>query len=134
METKIIGFINQKLPEVTHINHYEEFLKSKVAANAPKIAIEWIFPKTMSGFDGSIKTDVLGIWACKFEAKEADLMMQKLLPPWAEGKYYVSFDWLEEETKKKAYKHLWVLIAFKIIITFSITSFPFLLSCSCIVQ
>jgi hypothetical protein len=39
-ETKIIQFINQKLPEVTHINHYKELLKSKVAADAPKIVIE----------------------------------------------------------------------------------------------
>jgi hypothetical protein len=31
-------------------------------------------------------------------------MMQKLLPPRVEGKYYVSFDGLEDETKK-AYRH-----------------------------
>jgi hypothetical protein len=57
---------------VTHINHYKELLKSKVAADAPKIVIEWIFPKTTSRFDGSIKTDVLGFWECKFEAKEVN--------------------------------------------------------------
>jgi hypothetical protein len=59
----------------------------------------------MHGFDVSVKTDVLGIWACKSEATNADIMMQKLLPPWPEGEYYVSFHGLDEETKRKAYKH-----------------------------
>jgi hypothetical protein len=104
-ETQIIGFIDQKLPEATHINHYEELLKSKLSAAAPEFAIERIFPKTTSGFDVPVKTDVLGIRACKFEATEADMMMQKLLPPRTEGEYYVSFNGLDEETKRKAYKH-----------------------------
>jgi hypothetical protein len=60
-DTQIIGFIDQKLPEVTHINHYEALLQSKLSAAAPKFAIEWIYPKTMHGFDVSVKTDVLGI-------------------------------------------------------------------------
>jgi hypothetical protein len=80
-ETQIIGFIDQKLPEATHINHYEELLKSKLSADAPEFAIEWVYPKTTSGFDVSVKTDVLGIRACKSEATEADTMMKKLLPP-----------------------------------------------------
>jgi hypothetical protein len=66
---------------VTHINHYKALLQSKLSAAAPKFAIEWIYPKTMSGFDVSIKTDVLGIRACKSELTDADIMMQKLLPP-----------------------------------------------------
>jgi hypothetical protein len=80
-DTQIIGFIDQKLPEVTHINHYEALLQSKLSAAAPEFAIKWIYPKTMSGFDVSVKTHVLGILACKSEAKDADIMMQKLLPP-----------------------------------------------------
>ncbi len=60
-DTQIIGFIDQKLPEVTHINHYEALLQSKLSAAAPKFAIEWIYPKIMHGFDVSVKTDVLGI-------------------------------------------------------------------------
>jgi hypothetical protein len=98
-ETHIIGFIDQKLPEATHINHYKELLKSKLSAAAPKFAIKRIYPKTMSGFDVSIKTDVLSIRACKSEATEADIMMKKPLPPRTEGEYYVSFNGLDEETK-----------------------------------
>jgi hypothetical protein len=56
---------------------------------------------TLSGFDASVKTDVLGIWACKSEAKEADMAMQKLLPPKAEGEYYVSYNGLDEDIKAK---------------------------------
>jgi hypothetical protein len=104
-ETQIIGFIDQKLPEATHINHYKELLKSKLSEAAPKFAIERIYPKTMSGFDVSVKTDVLSIRACKSKATEADTMMKKLLPPQTEGEYYVSFNGLDEETKQKAYKH-----------------------------
>jgi hypothetical protein len=81
METQIIGCIDQKLPEVTHINHYEELLKLKLSAAAPKFVIEQIYPKTMSGFEVSVKTDVLGIQACKSKATKADTMMKKLLPP-----------------------------------------------------
>jgi hypothetical protein len=80
-ETQVIGFVDQKLPEATHINHYKELMKSKLSAAAPKFAIKWIYPKTTSGFDVSVKTDVLGIRACKSEATEADTMMKKLLPP-----------------------------------------------------
>jgi hypothetical protein len=79
-ETQIIGFIDQKLPEVTHINHYEELLKSKLSANAPKFAFKRIYPKITSRFEVSVKTDVLGIRACKSDATEADMMMQKLWP------------------------------------------------------
>jgi hypothetical protein len=104
-ETQIIGFIDQKLPEATHINHYEELLKSKLSAAAPEFAIERIYPKTMCGFDVSVKTDVLGIRACKSEATEADTMKKKILPPRTEGEYYVSFNGLDEEMKWKAYKH-----------------------------
>jgi hypothetical protein len=84
-ETQIIGFIDQKLPEAAHINHYEELLKSKVSAAAPEFVIESIYPKAKSGFDVSVKTDVLGIPACKSKATEADTMMKKLLPPQTEG-------------------------------------------------
>ncbi len=65
-DTQIIGFIDQKLPEVTHINHYEALLQSKLSA------AEWI-------------RCVLGIRAYKSEAIDADIMMQKLLPPWPDG-------------------------------------------------
>jgi hypothetical protein len=84
-ETQIIGFIDQKLPEAMHINHYEELLKSKLSAAAPEFVIKRFFPMTTSGFDVPGKTDVLGIRACKSEATEADMMMQKLLPPRTEG-------------------------------------------------
>jgi hypothetical protein len=33
------------------------------------------------------------------------MMMQKFLPPRMEGEYYVSFNGLDEEMKRKAYKH-----------------------------
>jgi hypothetical protein len=33
------------------------------------------------------------------------MMMQKLLPPRMDGENYVSFNGLDEETKRKAYKH-----------------------------
>jgi hypothetical protein len=36
-ETQIIGFIDQKLPEATHINHYEELLKSKLSCSCSRI-------------------------------------------------------------------------------------------------
>ncbi len=100
-ETQIIGLINQKLHKVTHINHYEELLQSKLPTGAPEIAVERIYPMTLSGFDASVKTDVLGIWACKSEAKKADMAMQKLLPPKAEGEYYVSYNGLDEDIKAK---------------------------------
>jgi hypothetical protein len=90
LETQIIGFIDQKLPEATHSNHYEELLQSKLPTGAPNIAVKWIYPKMLSSFDVSVQTDVLGIRACKSEAKEADMVMQKLLPPKVEGEYYVS--------------------------------------------
>jgi hypothetical protein len=67
--------------------------------------IKRIYPKTKSGFDVSVKTDVLGIPACKSEATEADMMRKKFLPPRTEGEYYVSFNGLDKETKRKAYKH-----------------------------
>jgi hypothetical protein len=104
-DTQIIGFIDQKIQEVTHINHYEALLQSKLSAAAPKFAIKWIYPKTTNGFDVSVKTNVLGIRACKSEATDADIMMQKLLPPRLEGEYYISFHGLDEEMKRKAYKH-----------------------------
>ena len=104
-ETKIIGFINQKLPETTFINHYEEYLQSQLLADDPAIAVERIFPKTESGFNGVTKTDVLGIRACKSEAEAADKMMKKLLPPQAEGEYYVSFQGLDDDAKHKTYQH-----------------------------
>jgi hypothetical protein len=104
-ETKIIGFINQKLPETTFINHYEDHLQSQLLADDPVIAVECIFPKTESGFNGVTKTDVLGIWACKSEAEAADKMMKKLLPPQAEGEYYVSFQGLDDYAKHKTYQH-----------------------------
>jgi hypothetical protein len=88
-ETQIIGFIDQKLPAATHINHYEELLKSKLSAAAPEFAIKRIYPKTTSGFHVSIKTYVLGIRACKSEATKADTMMKNLLPPQTAGEYYV---------------------------------------------
>jgi hypothetical protein len=50
-DTQIIGFIDQKLPEVTHINHYEALLQSKLSAAAPEFVIERILSKTTSGFD-----------------------------------------------------------------------------------
>ena len=104
-ETQIIGFINQKLPETTFINHYEEYLQSQLTADDPAIAVERIFPRTESGFDGAIKTDVLGIRACKSEAETADKMMKKLLPLQVEGEYYVSFKGLDDGAKFKAYQH-----------------------------
>jgi hypothetical protein len=55
-ETKIIGFINQKLPETTFINHYEDYLQSQLLADDPAIAVERIFPKMESGFNGVTKT------------------------------------------------------------------------------
>ncbi len=66
-ETQIIGFIDQTLPEATHINHYKELLKLKLSTAAPEFAIEWIYPKTTR--------------ACKSEATEADTMRKKLLRP-----------------------------------------------------
>jgi hypothetical protein len=104
-ETQIIGFIKQKLPEVTHINHYEDLFHSKLAMGAPEIVVQLIYPKTLSGFDAYVKTDVLDIRACKSKAKEADMAMQKLLPPMAEGEYYVSYNGLDEDVKAKTYQH-----------------------------
>ncbi len=104
-ETQIISFINQKLPEVTHINNYEDLLQSKLPICAPEIVVELIYPKTLSGFDASVKTDVLDIRACKSKAKEANMAMQNLLPPMVEGEYYVSYNGLDEDVKAKTYKH-----------------------------
>jgi hypothetical protein len=76
-KTTLIGFINQKLPETTFINHYEEYLQSQLLADDPVIAVERIFPKTENGFDGVTKTNVLGIRVRKSDAEAADKMMKK---------------------------------------------------------
>jgi hypothetical protein len=55
----------------------------------PAIAVERIFPKTV----------------CGFNAEAADKMMKKLLPPQAEGEYYVSFQGLDDNAKQKTYQH-----------------------------
>ena len=104
-ETEIIGFIAQKLPEMTHLNRFEKALMKKLPTGIPKLVVECIFPKTMNGFEMSVKTDVLAIRVCKTDAKVVDKALEKLLPPKPEGEYYVSYLGLDDELKRKVYNH-----------------------------
>ena len=74
-EMQIIGFVAQKHLEETHVNRYESYLKEKLPAGMPKFAIEWIYPKTTSGFDSMVKTDVLAIRVSKMDAGPVDKVM-----------------------------------------------------------
>jgi hypothetical protein len=71
----------------------------------PKLVIERIFPKTTGGFEMPVKTDVLAIRVCKTDAKVVDKALVRLLPPKPEEEYYVSYLGLDEELKRKVYKH-----------------------------
>ena len=104
-EMEIIGFIAQKLPEMTHLNRFEKALMKKLPTRIPKLVVERIFPKTTNGFKTLVKTDVLAIHVCKTDAKVVDKALEKLLPPKPEGEYYVSYSGLDEELKWKVYKH-----------------------------
>ena len=105
IETEIIGFIAQKLPEMTHLNRFETALMTKLPKGIPKLVVERIFPKTTNGFETSVKTDVLAIRVCKTDAKVVDKALAKLLPPKPEGEYYVSYSGLDDELKRKVYNH-----------------------------
>jgi hypothetical protein len=45
-EREIIGFIAQKLPEMTHLNRFEKAQMKKLPTGIPKLVVERIFPKT----------------------------------------------------------------------------------------
>jgi hypothetical protein len=104
-ETEIIGFIAQKHPEMTHLNRFETALMMKLPKETPKLVIECIFPKTTGGFERPVKTDVLAIRVCKTDTKAVDKALARLLPPKPEGEYYVSYSGLDDELKRKVYKH-----------------------------
>jgi hypothetical protein len=63
-----------------------------------------------------VKTDMLAIRVNKPDAKTADKVLQWLLPPQVAGEYYVSCTGLEDDVKRKVYKHQnWYLVKVKII-------------------
>jgi hypothetical protein len=64
-----------------------------------------IYPKTTTGFDDPVKTNMLAIGVSKTDVITIDLAMVYLLPPQVEGVYYVSYLDLDHEVKCKAYKH-----------------------------
>jgi hypothetical protein len=104
-ETEIIGFIAQKLPEMTHLNQFEKALMKKLPTGIPKLVVERILPKTANGFEMSVKTDVLAIRVCKTDAKVVDKALEKLLLPKLEGEYYMSHLGLDNKLKQKVYNH-----------------------------
>jgi hypothetical protein len=53
----------------------------KLPKETPKLMIECIFPKTMTGFEMPMKTDVLAICVSKTDAKVVDKALPRLLPP-----------------------------------------------------
>jgi hypothetical protein len=104
-EMEMIRFIAQKHPEMTHLNRFETALMTKLPKGTPKLVIERIFPKTMTGFETLVKTDVLAICVCKTDAKVVDKALARLFPPKPEGEYYVSYSVLDDELKRKVYNH-----------------------------
>jgi hypothetical protein len=98
-ETEIIGFIAQKLPEMTHLNRFEKALMKKLPTGISKLVVEHIFLKTTNSFKTLVKTDVLAIRVCKTDAKVVDKALEKLLPPKPEGEYYVSYLGLDDKLK-----------------------------------
>jgi hypothetical protein len=60
-ETQIIGIVIQKHPEMTHTRHFETTIMKKLAVGSLKQVVERIYPKSASGFENPVKTDVLAI-------------------------------------------------------------------------
>jgi hypothetical protein len=104
-EMEIIGFIAHKHPEMTHLNQFETALMTKLPKGTPKLVIEGIFAKTMTGFETLVKMGVLAICVCKMDAKVVDKALTRLLPSKPEGEHYVSYLGLEDELKQKVYNH-----------------------------
>jgi hypothetical protein len=59
----------------------------------------------MGGFEETVRTDVFAVRVCKTDSIMVDTELNVLLPPNKEGKYYVSFSKLDDELKRKVYKH-----------------------------
>jgi hypothetical protein len=59
----------------------------------------------MGGFEETVRTDVFAVRVCKTDSITVDTELNVLLPPNKEGEYYVSFSKLDDELKRKVYKH-----------------------------
>jgi hypothetical protein len=78
--------------------------------------VERIYPKTTSGFDETVKTDVLAIRVSRTDLRMIDDAMTRVLSPRAEGKFYVSFVGLEEAAKRTTFLHQnWYLEQVKVV-------------------
>jgi hypothetical protein len=80
-DTCIIGFMANKIPTVTHMDHYEKAIQMKLPKGTPPFALKWIHPKIQGGFEATVKTDVIGIRVCKSDATVVDKAFAKLFPP-----------------------------------------------------
>jgi hypothetical protein len=105
IDTCIIGFMANKIPTITHTERYEQAIQKKLPKGTPPFALERIHPKVQGGFEPTVKTDVIGIRVCKSDATVVDKVFAKLYPPQPEGVYYVSYTNLDEDVKRKVYKH-----------------------------
>jgi hypothetical protein len=91
VDTKVVRFLSPKLPKVTHFQRFTAFLKQKLPMMTPQFVLQIMYPKTVKGFDTSIKTEVVGVWTTKEDTAVVDSALAWLFPADTSGKFYVSF-------------------------------------------
>jgi hypothetical protein len=104
-DTAIIGFFARKNPHTTHPARYEKYIMLRLPMGTPTLTIKCIHPKVTGGFEETVRTDIFAVRVCKTDSITVDTEMNVLLPPNKEGEYYVSFSKLDDELKRKVYKH-----------------------------
>jgi hypothetical protein len=91
VETKVVGFLARKLPKVTHLRRFTAFLKQQLPMTTPQFVLQVMYPKMTTGFDSSMKTEVVGVRTTKEDATAVDAAFARLFPADTTGEFYVSF-------------------------------------------
>jgi hypothetical protein len=91
VDTKVVRFLAPKLPKVTHLRRFTAFLKQKLPMMTPQFVLQIMYPKTVKGFDTSIKMEVVGVWTTKEDTAVVDSALAWLFPADTLGEFYVSF-------------------------------------------
>jgi hypothetical protein len=81
VDTKVVRFLSPKLPKVTHFQRFMAFLKQKLPMMTPQFVLQIMYPKTVKGFDTSIKTEVVGVWTTKEDTAVVDSALAWLFFP-----------------------------------------------------
>lgn len=91
VETKVVGFLAQKLPKAMQLWQFTAFLKQQLPMMMPQFVLQIMYPKMVKGFDSSIKMEVVGVRKMKEDVAVVDAAFTWLLPADTTGKFYVSF-------------------------------------------